>query len=168
MPDSGVFMRDEWALRSDTILNQHIVPANSWQSFHILSKSFIQKPPNDPPHWWGDTLQLVVICEKEYDLDFVKRIWYSNIQMIWNCSFWRNLAFFRLRTYQRSRLRTFSFERRFLDPSIVHSQSRRCRVRRIDRGFHRRIWQDCQELAGTICWFKMVNVGCTRPWSQVV
>ena len=33
---SGVCMRDEWALRSDTILNQHIVPANSWQSCHIL------------------------------------------------------------------------------------------------------------------------------------
>ena len=42
-------------------------------------------------------------------------------------------------------------------PSIVHSQSRRCRVRRIDREFHRRIWQDCQELAGTICWFKIVS-----------
>ena len=36
MTGSGVFMRDEWALRSDTILNQHIVPANSWQSCHIL------------------------------------------------------------------------------------------------------------------------------------
>ena len=36
MTCSAVFMRDEWVLRSDTILNQHIVPANSWQSCHIL------------------------------------------------------------------------------------------------------------------------------------
>ncbi len=45
-------------------------------------------------YWKKLNCKLSVIGEKEYDLDFVKRIWYSNIQMIWNCSFWRNLAFF--------------------------------------------------------------------------
>ena len=54
--------------------------------------------------------KLAIILKKEYDWDFFNSKWYSNIQMIWNCNFWRNLIFFQLCTCQRLCLHTFSFK----------------------------------------------------------
>ena len=46
-------------------------------------------------------------------------------------------------------------------------QSRRWWVERTDRGWHRRIWQDWQELVVTICWFKTVSE-CSAHYTSFI
>ena len=66
-----------------------------WQcTFSAMTTGMTQPSVCESSRWVSDCIFHKYFLGKERDLDFVKRIWLSNIQMIWNCNLWRNLAFF--------------------------------------------------------------------------